>query len=294
MKTKRLSRTHPIAYLMIAPAYLSYVLFILIPVAFTIVASFTNYNMYNTFDFVGLKNYANMAKDKVFIQSVRNTLVYTLSLFPSLGIALFLANFLNRKSVLAPLFRTVNYLPNVASMVATSMIWLFILDPVNGLLNQILQAVGLRGGEWLSDPKKALYCLVAVGMWRSVGYFSVIFQSGIMGIPADLYEAGELDGANAWKQFLHITWPMLRPTTFFLFITGFISCFSVFEQVNVMTSGGPINSTTTIVHQIYRRAFMDFRMGYGSAMAVSLLAITFGMTLLSFRFGSQGNDTGTA
>ena len=291
MGSKR-KRIHLAGYVMIAPAYLVYVFFILIPILFTIITSFTNYNLFNTYDFVGPRNYSIMINDKVFLQSVKNTIQYALSIFPTIILALFLANLLTRKSKLTSVFRTFNYLPHVASMVSVSMIWLFILDPVSGVLNMILRALGLQPGMWLTDPKKALLCLIVIGIWKTVGYFMVIYQAGITSIPAELYEASTLDGVNPWQKLWHITWPMLQPTTFFLFVTGIINCFSVFEQVNIMTGGGPINSTTTIVHQIYRRAFLDFRMGYGSAMAVSLLLVTFVMTMILFRFGSRTTDTG--
>lgn len=137
----------------------------------------------------------------------------------------------------------------------------------------------------------AMGCVVFVSVWKNMGYCMLIYLSGLKGIPAYLYEAAEIDGARRMQRFWYITLPMLQPTTFFLFITSCISSFNVFEQVNVLTNGGPLNTTTTIVHQIYLRGFTQFKMGYASAMSVVLLLVVCLITLINFRFGNQGQDT---
>lgn len=135
-----------------------------------------------------------------------------------------------------------------------------------------------------------MLCVILVGIWKNCGYSMVIFLGGLTSIPESLYEAAELDGAGPIRRFLNITWPMLRPTTFFLLVTGIVNSFAVFEQVNILTSGGPLNRTTTVVHQIYRRGFLEFKMGYASAMAVLLLGFSLIVTMLVFKFGNKGQD----
>ena len=279
------------AYIMILPAYLVFTIFILVPIGIVIYYSVTNFNLYSAPEFVGMKNYLTMFRDADFLISVKNTLLYTLcTLFPQLFLGLMLAVMLYRKSKLIPIFRTAFYLPNVMSMVCMSMVWLWIYDPTFGLLNSVLKYFGFSVKQWLQDPKMAMFCVVFMSIWKSCGYSMVIFLSGLTSIPDSLYEAASLDGAGGLKKFLYITWPMLRPTTFFLLVTGIVNSFSVFEQINIMTAGGPLNKTTTIVHQIYRRGFLEFKMGYASALSVMLLLFSRLITVLVFRFGSRGQD----
>ena len=286
---RKKNRNDNYAYLMILPAYFVFTVFILVPIGVVIYYSVTNFNLYSPPEFVGMKNYLNLFKDADFLVSVKNTLLYTLgTLFPQLFLGLMLAVMLYRKSKLIPIFRTAFYLPNVMSMVCMSMVWLWIYDPTFGLLNSLLKVFGLSAKQWLQDPKMAMFCVILMSIWKSCGYSMVIFLSGLTSIPDSLYEAASLDGAGSLHKFLHITWPLLRPTTFFLLVTGIVNSFSVFEQINIMTAGGPLNKTTTIVHQIYRRGFLEFKMGYASALSVMLLLFSVLITVLVFRFGSGG------
>lgn len=279
------------AYAMIFPAYFVFAVFILIPIGVVFYYSITNFNLYSKPELVGLSNYRNLFGDADFLLSVKNTLFYTVfTLFPQLGLGLLAAVLLYRKSRLLPVFRTAFYLPNVMSMVCISMVWLWIYDPTFGVLNMLLKMFGVSAKQWLQDPDMAMFCIILMSIWKSCGYSMVIFLSGLTSIPDSLYEAASLDGANPFRKFLHITWPMLRPTTFFLLVTGIVNSFSVFEQVNIMTGGGPLKMTTTIVHQIYRRGFLEFKMGYASAMSVALLAFSVLITVFVFRYGSKGQD----
>lgn len=288
---KNKSQKDNCAYLMILPAYFVFTVFILLPIGIVIYYSLTNFNLYSQPQFMGMKNYINLFKDEDFRISVINTLIYTLfTLFPQLFLGLMVAVMLYRKSKLIPIFRTAFYLPNVMSMVCMSMVWLWIYDPTFGLLNSILKYFGFSTRQWLQDPKTAMFCVVLMSIWKSCGYSMVIFLSGLSSIPDSLYEAASLDGANGFRKFIHITWPMLRPTTFFLLVTGIVNSFSVFEQINIMTAGGPLKKTTTIVHQIYRRGFLEFKMGYASALSVMLLLFSILITVMVFRFGSRGQD----
>ena len=288
---KRKTRNDKEAYIMILPAYLIFTVFILIPIVMVLYYSLTDFNMYQIPDFLVLKNYVNLFHDEEFLGSVKNTLFYTVvTLTVQLSFGLFLAVLLYRKSRAVPFFRTALYLPNVMSMVCVSMVWLWLYNPNFGLLNSILKMIGLPPQQWLINPDQAMLCIIVIGIWKNCGYSMVIFLGGLTGIPYSLYEAAELDGAGAIRKFINITWPMLRPTTFFLLVTGIVNSFAVFEQVNIMTDGGPLNRTTTVVHQIYRRGFLEFKMGYASAMAVLLLIFSLVVTMLVFKFGNKGQD----
>ncbi|ODR33401.1 carbohydrate ABC transporter permease [Eisenbergiella tayi] len=278
-------------YLFIAPYYLFFIYMLLLPILNTVINSFTNYDLYEKRDFVGLRNYVDLIHDSLFIQALGNTLFYSvLYIIPSMGFGLLLALLLSNEGKGFKFFRAAFYIPYVISMVCASTIWMWIFDPANGILNQILKVFGQPGGTWLKDPDIAMYCVVFVSVWKSLGYCMLINMSGIKGIPGYLYEAAQLDGANRFQRFIHITLPQLSSTTFFLFITSCISSFNVFEQVNVLTAGGPLNKTTTIVHQIYTRGFTQFKMGYASAMSVVLLLIVSIITLVNFKYGNQGKD----
>jgi ABC-type sugar transport system permease subunit len=278
-------------YLFIAPFYATFIYFVVIPVINGFINSFTNYDLYKTKDFVGLKNFYDLLTDEIFLTSIVNTAKYAvLYIVPTMAIGLLVALALDRPFKGFNLLRVGFYIPNVISMVAASMIWLWIFEPSVGILNQILRLLGQEPRQWLRDPNLAMYCMVAISIWKSLGYCMIIYLAGLKSIPAYLYEAAMIDGAGGLHKFFHITLPLLQPTLFFLFVTSCIASFNVFEQVNVLTNGGPMNTTTTIVHQIYTRAFTEFRMGYASAMAMVLLLIVSLITLGNFKFGNQGAD----
>jgi ABC-type sugar transport system permease subunit len=290
MKLARKLKDNCSGYLMIMPFYIFFAVFVIIPIIMNIGLSFTNYNL-TQMTFIGLNNYRNLLTDKFFWVSLQNTLIYTcFTLVFTMALGLMLAVFLNRKLRGLKFFRTSFYLPYVTSMVAVSMIWLWMYEPSHGIVNQLLKIVGIQGREWLFDVRTALGSIIVMAIWKYTGYYMVVFLAGLQGIPEYLYEAATVDGANGIQKFFKITLPMLTPVTFFLFVTGIINNFNVFEQVIVMTNGGPMNSTTTIVHQIYSRAFFDFLMGYAAAISVVLLLIVLLVTTFNFKYGNQGND----
>jgi len=278
-------------YLMILPSYLIYTLFTLIPIIWTIVMSFTNYNL-NTAEFVGLKNYQKMLTDTLFQSSVLHTLQYSILTVPiAMVLGLALAMLLNRKIAGRPFFRTIFYMPNILSMVAISMAWLYLYDTNSGILNRILKEIGLSPVQWLSSSGMAMISVAIMSIWSTLGYNMVVFLSGLQSIPEHLYEAASIDGANAWTKFTKITLPMLSPTTFFIFVMACIRSFQVFGQVLILTNGGPLNSTTTIAHQIYRNGFEFYEMGYASSQAVVLLIIILAITIINMKFGKgEEND----
>lgn len=283
-------RSEPIGYLLIAPFYLFILVFVLIPIVINVYLSFTNYDL-NKMDFVGFKNYKILTEDKFFYAALKNTAIYTLfSLLFTLCLGLLFAVLLNNRLRGLGFFRTSFFTPHITSMVAVSMIWLWIYQPGQGILNQIVAWFGFSGINWLFEVDWAMPALIFMSIWKFVGYNMVVYLAGLQGVPRDLYEAASVDGANAVQRFFRITIPMLKPITFFLFITGLINNFNVFEQVQIMTNGGPMNSTTTLVHQIYIRAFSEFQMGYSAAISVVLLVIITVITAMNFKFGNQSQD----
>lgn len=290
MNKKKIKQDN-IAYAMIAPYYIFMIVFILLPICINVFLSFTDYNL-NTMNFVGLKNYTRMFHDPILKKSIINTLLYSVvTLFLNMALGLLISILVLRTGKALGLIRTIVFLPYVISMASASMIWLWIYEPGYGLLNSIITFFGGTSKDWVYDVSLAMGCIIVVTVWKFVGYNMVIYTSGIMNIPAQLYEAAMIDGANVWCQFKYITWPMLQPITFFLMITGFINNFNVFEQVSILTGGGPVNSTTTLMHQIYIRGFVDYQFGYASAITVLMMVVVGIVTALNFRYGSQGQNT---
>jgi multiple sugar transport system permease protein/raffinose/stachyose/melibiose transport system permease protein len=276
-------------YFLIAPAYIIYLVFILAPVLFVVVLSFTSYRLTGEWRWVGASNFIEMWMDEVFIAALIHTFEYSIAtILPSLALGLVLAVLLNRQIAGATIFRQLFYSPNVISTVATAVAWLWILDPSNGFLNRLLSMLGLPTREWLYDPQVALPALCLLGIWRSMGFNMVIYLAALQSIPRELFEAARVDGAREREVFWHVILPLLQPTTFFLLIMGFINGFQVFDQIFIMTQGGPANSTTTLVHQIYLQAFFYHRMGYASAIATVLMLVVATITIFNFKYGQQG------
>ena len=252
--------------------------------------SFTSYDVLTPPEWVGWRNYADLRLDPVFKRSVWNTLLYTLGTVPTgMALSLGFAILVNRNLPAFGLFRTVYYIPVVTPMVAAAVAWAWLYDPTIGFLNYLLNKLGSPGLPWLTDPRWAMPSIILMSLWKGFGYNMVIFLAGLQGIPRELYEAAATDGATRVRQLWHITLPLLRPTTLYVLVTSIIGSFQVFSQVYVMTQGGPNNSTTTIVHQIYQNAFVYMDMGYAAAMAVLLFAILVVLSGASFRLlGERG------
>ncbi|MCI5700905.1 MAG: sugar ABC transporter permease [Lachnospiraceae bacterium] len=285
MSNKRKFRIGP--YLFILPAFLVSFTFIIIPLIISLTYSFTDYNLISK-NFIGLGNYKKLFTDIAFKRALVNTLKYT---FFVVGInailGLVVATFLNEKWLRgSKIFRTIIYTPYTVSIVAASMIWLYLYDP-NGLLNVIMSALGLKQQLWLDNPNMAMGCLIVVAIWQGMGYCMVMYLAGYQSIPSYLYEAARIDGASKIQMFFKISIPMLAPTTYLTLIMTIMSSFQVFGQVYNMTGGGPAYRTTTLVHQIYMQAFVGWKMGYASTISVVLLVISMTITLLLFRYGNR-------
>lgn len=270
------------AWLMVAPAGLHALVWIAVPVVATFVLSVTNYSVLEPLRFVGVGNYTRAFADPVFRASIGHTAVYAFFTVPvAMAVAVFLAVLLNQPIRARGLYRAAYFLPQVTATVAVAMVWLQIYDPHDGLVNKVLAALGVTGPAWLADPDYALPAVIAVGIWQGIGIKMLIYLAALQNIPPELYEAAQLDGAGAWQQFRRITLPCLRPATFFVAVVSVIGAFQVFDQVYVLTDGGPANATTMMTYEVYKSAFVNFQMGLACAKSVVLFVFLFGLTLLN-------------
>lgn len=247
------------------------------------IISFFKYDVITPAKWIGLENYRWIFNSSLFWRSVTNTLRFAAGYIPlSIAASLILALLLNQKLRGIRVFRTVFYLPVVTSMVAVSLVFSWLFNPYYGLINHFLSLFGIQGPAWLSSTEWAMPAVILVSVWKTAGYYMVIYLAALQNIPPELYEAASIDGADRWKQIRHITIPLISPTTFFITVMCTMSSLKVFEQVYVMTKGGPANSTLTINLLIYRNAFEYLRMGRATAMAYFLFAMIMVVTLVQF------------
>lgn len=263
----------PIAYLFLAPAGLILALLAFWPMLSAIGLSFTDFSMLQPAKPVGVANYAALAHDPFFWNAARNTLVYLLVVVPVLVVVpIFLAVLVNSSLPGIRTFRAIYYLPVVTSLVVTGLMWKWLYQE-QGPLNYLLQSAGIIAAPiaWLADPATSLYAVMAVTIWTGLGYYMVIYLAGLQAIPQSLYENARLEGVSGWRQTIFITIPLLRPYVALVSITSSIAAVKVFEEVYVMTAGGPLNASETLVFFIYDHAFGEFEMGYAAAAGVLLL-----------------------
>jgi multiple sugar transport system permease protein len=270
----------------VSPALLIILIFVVLPCIAGIALSFTYFDAIAPAHYIGTSNYARMAQDPLIATSLWNTLYYVLLTLPTgLVLALTVAVVLHQRWFVGrDWMQGVYFLPNVTSLVATAFVWEWMLNPEYGLVNSVLRSFGVAGKGWLSDPALAMPCVAAVGVWSSLGFGVLVYLAGLRSISDDVFEAARLDGASAWQQFLHVTWPLLTPTTMFLTMMGVIGGFQVFQSVYIMTGGGPLDRTRVYLHYLWQTAFQGLEMGYASAMAVVLFVIVLILTLIQWRF----------
>ena len=298
-KTRYEIKKDLIAYSFIAPNFIGFAVFTLLPVLFSIFLSFVKWKggAFDTMQWVGLGNYAEIFKTSKLAEkgigylftkvdlgiALKNTLFYTLVTVPmTLVCAMALALALNRAVKGAVALRTVFFFPYVASMVAICVCWRFMMMK-DGPINQFIMALGGSFNKsWTADSTMAIWSIILVSVWRNMGYYMVIYLAALQGIPTDLYEAATMDGANKRQQFFHITLPQLSPTTFFASTMLIISCFKIYDVVAIMTEGGPGRSTKMLVTYIYDEAFSNFNYGVASAIAMVLMVIVLVFTLIQF------------
>jgi multiple sugar transport system permease protein len=280
-----------VPYIFIAPNMIVFTVFIFVPILFAFYISLTEWSLIGTPEFIGLGNYLAMAQDGQFWRSLYNTLIYTIGTVPtSIALGLLVAIGLNRKLPGLALLRSVFFVPVIISLVAVALIASWMFNDNYGVINAALGAVGLEGVPWLSSATWAMPSLVITTLWIRMGFCMVIYLAALQSIPLELYHAAQVDGANSWKQFRHITWPLLGPTTFLLLILNVIYSLHVFDLIYVMTGGGPGFSTTVLVQYIYQMAFQESQMGYASAVGVVLYVLLLVFTVFQWRVTRQGQN----
>ncbi len=284
---KRKARKHKadkqyFAYLLLLPTLLVITSFHVLPIFFSFGLSTLNWDLISEARFVGLRNFRLLASDQLFWKSVWNTIYYTALAVPmNIIFSLSIAMLLNNKIKGMDIYRVIYFIPVITSINAVSIVWRLMYHPNYGLLNQLLGMVGLPPQRWLLDPRWAMFSIVMMSVWKGLGYNVIIFLTGLKNIPQHLYEAATVDGAGRWHKFRHITWPLLSPVTFFIFVMSIIGSFQVFAQIYMMTpGGGPMNSTMTIVFYLYKVGFGQFHFGYAAAIAFELFLMIFVLTLL--------------
>lgn len=278
-------------YVFVSPWVIGFIAFALGPMLFSLYASFTNFNITSRMDFIGLGNYIRMfTLDKLFWISLYNTIYYVVFMVPlTTAGAVLLAVLLNQGIPGMRIFRTVYYLPAVLSGVGVYFLWMQLLSPSTGLVNTVLSWVGIAGPAWLFDPDWTKPALIMMKMW-SLGGGMLLYLASLQNVPAQLYEAAEIDGAGAIRRFRTITLPMITPVIFFDIVTSTIGGFQIFQEAYVMSEsgdGGPQNSLVFYNLNMWNKAFEVFDMGYATAMAWMLFVIVMGLTLVNLKFAKR-------
>lgn len=288
MRRSNLKRQEIFAfYTFISPWLIGFVLFIGGPIIASLYFSLTNYTVLSSPEFIGFGNYSSLFNDPLFWKSLYNTVYYAV-LFIPLGIlvAFTMSILLNQDLKGLAIYRTIYYLPSIVPAVANAILWIWLLNPQWGLINMLLKAIGIQGPGWLTSEQWAKPGLVLMSIW-GVGSWIIIYLAGLQGVPEQLYEAAEVDGATKLQRFFYITVPLMTPTIFFTLVTGLIGAFQVFTQAYIMTNGGPVNSTLFYALYLFRNAFNYLKMGYASAMAWILFLIVLVLTLIQFRLARK-------
>ena len=274
-----------------APFVILFGVFLAFPILASFLLSFTSFGLRDLANpigatFVGLKNYIDLLGDAKFWTSLFNTFYFVVVGVPvTLALGLLIANALNRGVTrFRTAFRVGYYLPVITSIVAIAVVWRFLLNPDVGLVNMLLGAVGINGPAWLADPVLAMPSIIAMAVWRNLGFAMVVFLAGLQAIPASLYEAASIDGAGRWQAFRFVTIPMLRPTILFMTVITTIGYLQLFEEPFVMTKGGPLDKTLSVTMYMYQQGFTFFHQGYASALAYILFIIVATIAFLQFKF----------
>src|SRR3990172_139763 len=274
------------AWTFLLPATVVLAIFHFFPIVFAFYVSLLRWNMIDPVrPFVGAGNYARLLQDEKFVTALGNTTYYAVaSVGIAIPLALFFAILLNRKLLGMSWYRTAFFVPHVTSLAAAAMVWHWLYQPDQfGLLNYLIERLGIPPQRWLLDPAQAMPAIIAVSVWGSLGRDIIIFLAGLRSISPDYYEAAQIDGASGWQLFRHIPLPLLSPTTYFILVISMIGAFKIFALPLFLTGGGPLDRTLTIVYSVYQQGFQYFRMGYASAQAYALFAIIFLITLAQRR-----------
>ncbi|MFC7534141.1 carbohydrate ABC transporter permease [Actinoplanes sp. GCM10030250] len=277
-------RNTAVGWSFLLPNFAGFAVLTLVPVVLLFYYSFTEWNIFGGSTWSGTANFRQMAGDASFWTALRNTFYYAAFHLPlTLVVSLSLALLLNRKLRGVAFFRTVAFFPYITSIVAIAQIWNMLFSPGFGPINELLRAIGVDSPPgWTTSADWSMPAVIIVGTWRDMGYYMLLFLAGLQTIPAQLYEAATVDGANAWQRFRAVTLPGLRPTTFFITVLLTINSFKVFDLILVMTDGGPGQSTLVLSQYIFQKGFEENQFGYASALSIVLFAICFLVTIVQF------------
>jgi len=279
-------------YGFVAPDAIGLALFLGLPMVLAFVISFFRASGFGGYQFVGLRNYARVARDPLFLESVQVSLIYVVAFVPLVYLAgLALALLVQDAFPGVGFVRTAFFIPHVLSLVVVGLLWQFLLVERRGLFSSLLAPLGLSDIAWLGNPRYALPTLIFISVWFYMGYFMIILLSGLKDIPGEYYDAGRVDGASSWQRFRHITWPLLKPTSFFVVVVATVNAaagLQAFDLVYVTTRGGPANATSTVVFYIYQQAFQYNDLGYASAITALLALFLMLVTGLMFALTRGG------
>ncbi|WP_409341564.1 carbohydrate ABC transporter permease [Paenibacillus sp. MBLB4367] len=271
-------------YVMIAPLMIGLLVFYIWPVVQTFFYTFTDWGAFGNYTWAGLDNYKKLGDDPSLLRAFRNTLIYIISMVPiSIFLSILIATLLNQKIKGLTIYRTIYFLPVVTMPAAVAMVWKWLYNADYGLINYALSFIGIKGPKWLTDPNIALFSVVIVAVWSSIGHNMVIFLSGLQGISSSYYEAAEIDGAGPFTKFFQITLPLLSPTIFFVAVLGLINAFQVFDIIFLMVGNITIEATQSVVYLFFKYAFMLNQKGYAATVAVVLFAIIMIVTYVQMK-----------
>lgn len=274
--------------LFVLPALIPLIVFWIYPICRSIWISFTDWDyMTPTYHFVFLKNYISLFKDSRFYEALLNTLVFTIgTLVPTIVIGLGLAVLLQKPFIGSGIVKFILFSPWITPTVAISIVWTWIYQPNDGLANMVLSLFGMPGLKWISSSQTAMLSVIIVTVWKSMGYAMIFYLSALEKVPDELYEASALDGAGKWRQFKAVTLPCISPTTFFLMIITMINSLQAYDQIQILTQGGPSGSTRTLLYMYYQLGFEEYKMGQATSVAVIMIVITVLLSLIQF-WGSK-------
>ena len=290
MASKKASfRKQLVAYSFLAPNFIGFAVFTLVPIVFAVVLAFLRWDGANPMEWAGFSNFSELFDDDQFKAALKNTIVYTAGTVPfTLLASLFLAVILNQGIKARNFFRTVSFFPYIASLVAVAAVWNMIFNPSKGPVNMLLYALGFENVPgWAADKDWAMVTIILFSVWKYMGYYMIIYLAGLQGINPELYEAANLDGTNAWQRFRYVTVPQLSATTFFILVMLTIQCFKVYDIVYMVTQAGPGTATLVLVYDIYNKAFISWNLGSASAVAMVLFALVLAVTLIQFKAEQQ-------
>ncbi len=279
-----------VGYLFILPDFLGLLIFTVFPMLMAFAISFSNWKLTGDVDFVGLNNFQALFRDPKFGASLGRSVLYAIGFVPTVYcLSLGLAVLLTRKSRGNTFFRTMYFMPIAMSLVVAGVIWRFMFEPNAGLINLVLEGFGLPAIQWIGSTQSAMVSVIIVSVWKSAGYFMIILLAGIQDIPSEYIEAAQIDGANRLQIFRRIIMPLLRPTSFFVIVVLTIGALQAFDQIYVMTNGGPAQATYTLVMYLYDKAFREWNFGYAAAISVVLFGIIFVLTAIQVKFFRTGD-----